>query len=228
MLWHTFNPPLLNRHTTPAPAARVGHEGRIHLGQPLWSEVAKGLAIKSQASAGSTCCCLGSGAMVRPAQCAVSGETANADVSPQCLAAVPDPGVLAQRSHSSLPVLFSRCQRFPAIPLPCCLSESWIGSHAHLAIDSCCRAARPGYRCQPFEKPRSLSLLGLARGVPSLDPRSIRLAIADHYASSLHLTTGPTGPSASTSVVSSGGGPLGWGYHDAVSDSRAGGRRGYS
>lgn len=44
----------------------------------------------------------------------------------------------------------------PLFQLPSCLSESWIGSHALLAIDSCRRAARPGYRCRPFEKPPSL------------------------------------------------------------------------
>lgn len=76
---------------------------------------------------------------------------------------------------------------------------------------------------------RGLSLLGLARNVPSLDPRRIRLAVADHHASSLHLITGPTGPSALTSLAPSGGGLLrSKTGHDAVSDSRAGGRRGYS
>lgn len=41
-------------------------------------------------------------------------------------------------------------------------------------------------------------------------PRGIRLAIAGHHASSLHLVMGPTDPSVSMSVASGGGGPLGW------------------
>lgn len=123
-----------------------------------------------------------------------TGTETETDVSPQCLAAVADPRVdplftsRALEPRVGLPRYFIYRLAFPSPGLGVMPSSKPTPAVAQPG---------PGYRCQLllFEKPRSLSLLGLSRSVPSLDPRSIRLAITDHYASSLHFITGPAGPS---------------------------------
>ena len=73
--------------------------GLLYGADVIGTHGANGLARISQASGGSLCCCLGSGAIVpeQPAGRLSAGETGTeteTDVSPQCLAAVADPGVV--------------------------------------------------------------------------------------------------------------------------------------